>query len=80
MPENRAPHLSEVTALAHSLVEIASEQPTHGVALEALIRAYVSVAVCHPCCAKSAAATARQVADLIENTVASLPPGATHIH
>ena len=66
--------------MAHRLVDIASEQPTHRVALEALISAYVSVAVCHPCCAKSAAATARQVADLIENTVASTPPGANHIH
>ena len=80
MSKDRAQHLSEVTALAHRLVEIVSEQRTHQVALEALISAYVSVAVCHPCCAQSAAATARQMADLIENTVAPLPPGANHIH
>ena len=78
MPDNRTQHLSEVTALAHRLVGIVSEQPTHRVALEALISAYVSVAVCHPCCAQSAAATARQVADLIQKTVAS--PGAAHVH
>ena len=62
MSKDRAQHLSEVTALAHRLVEIVSEQRTHQVALEALISAYVSVAVCHPCCAQSAAATARQMA------------------
>ena len=67
MPENRTQHLSEVTALAHRLVEIVSEQPTHCVALEALISAYMSVAVCHPCCTHSAAATARRVADLIQD-------------
>ena len=80
MPENRAQHASEVAAMAHRLVDIVSEQPSHRVALEALISAYVSVAVCHPCCARLAAATARQIADLIENTVAPLPPGANHIH
>lgn len=80
MPDNRTQHLSEVTALAHRLVEIVSEQRTHRVALEALISAYVSVAVCHPCCARSAAATARQVADLIENTTTPMTAGATHIH
>jgi len=80
MPENRTQHLSEVTALAHRLVDIVSEQPTHRVALEALISAYVSVAVCHPCCAQSAAATARQIADLIEKNVAPTSAGANHTH
>ena len=76
----KSQHMEEVTALAHRLVEIVSEQQTHQVGLEALISVYVSVAVCHPCCARLAAATARQIADLIENTVAPLPPGANHIH
>lgn len=80
MPEDRSQLLSEVTALAHRLVEIVSEQPTHRVALEALISAYVSVAVCHPCCAHSAAATARQVADLIQNYVSPTSVGANHVH
>ena len=80
MSKDRAQHLSEVTALAHRLVEIVSEQRTHQVALEALISAYVSVAVCHPCCAQSAAATARQMADHIQNSVAQRPVGANHLH
>ena len=80
MSKDRAQHLSEVTALAHRLVEIVSEQRTHQVALEALISAYVSVAVCHPCCAQSAAATARLMADHIQNSVAPRPVGANHLH
>lgn len=80
MSKDRAQHLSEVTALAHRLVEIVSEQRTHQVALEALISAYVLVAVCHPCCAQSAAATARQMADHIQNSVAPRPVGANHLH
>ena len=80
MSKDRAQHLSEVTALAHRLVEIVSEQRTHQVALEALISAYVSVAVCHPCCAQSAAATDRQMADHIQNSVAPRPVGANHLH
>ena len=80
MSKDRAQHLSDVTALAHRLVEIVSEQRTHQVALEALISAYVSVAVCHPCCAQSAAATARQMADHIQNSVAPRPVGANHLH
>ena len=80
MSKDRAQHLSEVTALAHRLVEIVSEQRTHQVALEALISAYVSVAVCHPCCAQSAAATARQMADHIQSSVAPRPVGANHLH
>ena len=76
----KSQHMEEVTALAHLLVEIVSEQQTHQVGLEALISAYASVAVCHPCCAKLAAAVARQVAEIIENTVAPMPPGANHIH
>lgn len=78
MSTTRQEHLAEVTRLAHRLVEIVSVQPTHLVALEALISAYASVAVCHPCCAHQAAATARRVASLIENTAA--PIGAAHIH
>ena len=80
MSKDRAQHLSEVTALAHRLVEIVSEQRTHQVALEALISAYVSVAVCHPCCAQSAAATARQMAVHIQSSVAPRPVGANHLH
>ena len=64
--------------MAHRLVDIASEQPTHRVALEALISAYASVAVCHPCCAQKAADLARRIAGFIESNAA--PVGAQHIH
>lgn len=80
MSKDRAQYLSEVAALAHRLVEIVNEQMTHQVALDVLISAYVSVAVCHPCCAQSAAATARQMADYIQNSVAPRPVGANHLH
>lgn len=82
MPDTHTEYLSEATTLAHRLVEIVSEQQTHRVPLEALISAYASVAVCHSCCARQAAAMARRVADLIENTAASTsaPAGAAHIH
>ena len=76
----KSQHMEEVTALTHRLVDIVSAQQTHQVALEALISAYVSVAVCHPCCAQSAAATARQMADHIQNSVAPRPVGANHLH
>ncbi|MBD9395756.1 hypothetical protein [Acidovorax sp. ACV01] len=75
----RTEHQSQVTALAHRLVEIVSEQQTHRVALEALISAYASVAVCHPCCAQGAATTARQVADLIQQNAAA-PANACAAH
>ncbi len=71
-------HTEEVTALAHRLVEIVSEQQTHQVALDALISAYASVAICHPCCTQKAADLARKVADLIETSAA--PNCAKHIH
>ncbi len=74
----KSQHMEEVTALAHRLVEIVSAQQTHQVALEALISAYASVAVCHPCCAQKAADLARRVADVIESSAA--PVGAQHIH
>ena len=74
----KSQHMEEVTALAHRLVEIVSTQQTHQVALEALISAYASVAVCHPCCAQKAADLARRVADVIESSAA--PVGTQHIH
>lgn len=74
----KSQHMEEVTALAHRLVEIVSTQQTHQVGLEALISAYASVAVCHPCCAQKAADLARRVADVIESSAA--PVGAQHIH
>ncbi|MCL4771980.1 MAG: hypothetical protein KJZ76_16815 [Burkholderiaceae bacterium] len=74
----KSQHMEEVTALAHRLVEIVSEQQTHQVGLDALISAYVSVAVCHPCCAQKAADLARRAADVIESSAA--PVGTQHIH
>lgn len=80
MPDNRTNHLAQVTALAHRLVELVSQQKTHQVPLEALISAYASVAVCHPCCARQAAATARRVADLIESSAAPASGCATTVY
>ncbi len=74
----KSQHMEEVTALTHRLVDIVSAQQTHQVALEALISAYASVAVCHPCCAQKAADLARRVAGVIESSAA--PVGAQHIH
>ena len=79
---NPTPHITQVTELACTLVELVSVQPTHQVALEALISAFVSVAVCHPCCAHKAADIARKMADYIEthsagNGASHLPP---HVH
>ena len=74
----KSQHMEEVTALTHRLVDIVSAQQTHQVALEALISAYASVAVCHPCCAQKAADLARRVASVIESSAA--PVGAQHIH
>ena len=71
-------HLHLVADAAHAFVELATAQPTHQVALEALISAYVSVAVCHPCCAQRAAHLARKVADVIDSQAA--PQGAQHVH
>ena len=74
----KSQHMDEATALAHRLVEIVSAQQTHQVALEALISAYASVAVCHPCCTQKAADLARRVADVIESS--ATPVGTQHIH
>ena len=71
-------HAAKVKALSHQLVDIASAQETHRIALEALLSAYVSVAICHPCCASGAASIARRMADVIEAHAA--PEGAAHIH
>lgn len=77
-PVLRTEHLAQVTTLAHELAEIACEQPSHQVALEALISAYVSVAVCHPCCAQKAADLARKLAGFIETNAP--PRSAPHAH
>lgn len=74
----KSQHMEEVTALTHRLVDIVSAQQTHQVALEALISAYASVAVCHPCCTQKAADLARRVADVIESS--ATPVGTQHIH
>lgn len=74
----KSQYMDEVTALTHRLVEIVSAQQAHQVALEALISAYASVAVCHPCCAQKAADLARRVAGVIESNAA--PVGSHHIH
>ncbi len=71
-------HVAKVNALAHQLIDIVCELETHRVALQALLSAYTSVAVCHPCCARVAASTARQMADVIESHAA--PEGAAHVH
>lgn len=71
-------HVAKVNALAHKLIDIVSEQETHRIALQALLSAYMSVAICHPCCARTAATTARQMADVIEAHAA--PDGAAHVH
>ncbi len=75
----KAEHHAAVMALAHRMVDIVSEQPTHQVALEALISAYASVAVCHPCCQQQAADLARRVADVLDLDPAA-PPHAPHVH
>jgi hypothetical protein len=67
-------HLAKVKALAHQLVDTVSAQETHLIALQALMSAYTSVAICHPCCARTAASTARHMADVIEAHAA--PAGA----
>lgn len=74
----RTEHLSKVTTLAHRLVDIAADQPTHEVAMEALISAYAAVAVCHPCCMQKAADMARRVGDVIEAQAALAR--ASHVH
>ena len=71
-------HVAKVNALAHQLIDIVSEQETHRIALQALLSAYMSVAICHPCCARSAATTARQMADVIE--AHATPEGAALVH
>ena len=73
-----AEDLAKVKALAHQLIDIASAQETHRIALQALLSAYTSVAVCHPCCARGAASVARAMADVIETHAA--PEGAVHFH
>jgi hypothetical protein len=78
MSNDRTERTRQVTALAHQFVDLATEQQTHQVALEALISAYASIAVCHPCCARHAADTARRVADHIENSAA--PARAVPVH
>lgn len=71
-------HFAKVNALARQLIDIVCEQETHCVALQALLSAYMSVAICHPCCVRTAASTARQMADFIEAHAA--PQGVAHVH
>ena len=78
MSSTKQEHQAQVTALAGRMVELVSQQPTHRVALEALISAYASVAMCHPCCALEAATAARHIADLIDTHAA--PHDAAQLH
>ncbi len=71
-------HQTQVSALAHRLIDIVCEQGTHLAALQALISAYASVAINHPCCARAAADTARRTADLIERH--AVPAASQPIH
>ena len=77
---NPTPHITQVTELAYTLVELVSVHPTHQVALEALINAFASVAVCHPCCAHKAADAAREVADYIDTHSAGNGASQPHVH
>lgn len=74
------PQLNEaaVRRLAASLTDIVSQQASHQTWLQALLLAYVAVAMRHPCCAHCAAIAARAAADLIEANTA--PQDARHIH
>lgn len=55
-----------VERLVMRMLDIASEQATHQIALEALIKAYTTMAVSHPCCTHQSVLMARHVADAIE--------------
>lgn len=80
MPVAQTPRLAEIHALARCLLDAIEVGASHEIALEALLTAYFSVAVCHPCCALRSAAFAREVADRIETKVAFAAAGAQHLH
>jgi hypothetical protein len=62
------------------LLDVIEDGTQHEIALEALLTAFFSVAVCHPCCVLRSAAFAREVADRIEAKAALATAGAHHIH
>lgn len=63
-----------LTKLVNELFDIAAAQPSHQLALQALISAYMSVAVCHPCCAQWSIDVARSAADFIGTKTAASRP------
>ena len=80
MPVAQTPRLAEIHALARCLLDAIEVGASHEIALEALLTAYFSVAVCHPYCAHRSAAFAREVAARIETEVAFAVAGAQHLH
>ena len=79
MQADTAAHREQTTKLAHALVAVCTAHGAHHrVSMEALLTAFASIAICHPCCATNAAQVARYTAGLIESQTspASAPAGA----
>lgn len=66
-PQAHAAHALPIKELAETLAQAACARGDHQIALAALISAYASVAVAHPCCARQSVELARTLADFIES-------------
>ena len=71
-------YASAIDQLAMRMLDVASMQATHQIVLEALIKAYTTVAVSHPCCTQQSVLVARQVADVIEKHACDLGAAVFH--
>ena len=60
MSDPRQSYVDQVSAAAISLVDAATDLPSHQLMLDALLAAYMAVAISHPCCTHHAGVKARR--------------------
>lgn len=73
--------IEEVGALARRFLDMVSDAPTHSIGLNALLQAFASVAVSHPCCTHNAGQKAYEIGVfLMDRAREQGPIHANHIH
>lgn len=77
---SRPDHRTEVLALSKRFTDLlASTASTHDRGLEALLMAYITVAMVHPCCTQEAANAAMRSSAYLSAAAGAVPAG-TPVH
>lgn len=69
-----------VRELGKELVNVSLDSGDHGIALQALLLAYVSIAAAHTCCTGTAANAAEAAVLRLRSTNPSAPLAAANLH